>query len=337
MSVDTKEIKININPLKKTRLSMKSPKSRWKTVSHHVQDISHWKNSETTTQCFSGKASFRYLDVSGNLKTRGETININQNETIVELVFGKNVSNNCLKFAHKKTKYLINILNLLVSIIGLCILSDFIPIDYSIYIGLLWLLIPLHVLSISNRLVMKRMWRNSFLPWMQVYISSTETWAFCDLCSWDSRTWIIGPPLILSQLTIINYDAVYFKKENKKLIIMHIITALLWKLCLLLGVRLDYFPNINDRQILLLKTEPNNLYLDNLSLYVSKTMSMMLFLFGQLYFRFKHKDKAYAIRTNYTIKSNKEWMNIQRTIRINKKENLEKNVESTKLFLKNKK
>ena len=52
MSVDTKEIKININPLKKTRLSMKSPKSRWKTVSHHVQDISHWKNNETKlTRC----------------------------------------------------------------------------------------------------------------------------------------------------------------------------------------------------------------------------------------------------------------------------------------------
>ena len=180
------------------------------------------------------------------------------------------------------------------------------------------------------------MWTRSFFPWMQVYISSLETWACCDLFLWDYRTYIIGPPLILSQLSIINYDAVYFKKENKKIVIMYILNSLIWKMLLLFGIRFNYFSNITDRKILMLKTEPN-LYLDNLSLYASKTMSMMVVLVGQLYFRFKHKDKTYAIRTNYTIKTNKEWNELNRKNRITKKKTLKNDVDKTISFLKNKK
>ena len=337
MSRDISDIVIDIHIPNKSRLSLKSPKSKWKTLSHHVQDISHWKNNEATTQCFSGKASFRYVKENGDIHSRGETININQKNTISQMIFGDNVSQFCLRLSHTKIKYIFTILNIFISIFGLLILLNFIPKYTSRYIGLLWMIIPTHVFFVSNRLVMKRMWKRSFLPWMQVYLSSLETWAFCDLCNWDERVYIIGPPLILSQLTIINYDSVYFKKKNKNIIIFHIITALLWKASLLIGIRFNYFPNINRKQILLLKTKPNNLYLDNLSLYVSKSMSMMLFLFGQLYFRFKHKDKAYAIRTNYTIKTNKEWISLNRKNRIYKKNKLQENVETTKLFLKNKK
>lgn len=337
MSSDISDVIIDIKPNKKSRLSLKSPKSKWKTLSHHVQDVSHWKNNEATTQCFSGKASFRYLDKNGEIKTRGETINIDQKNTISQIIFGNECSQCCLKFGHRKTKFITCFLNIIVSLISLFILCDYIPKIYSIYIGLLWILIPIHYFLMANRLVMKRMWKRSFLPWMQVYISLLETWAFCDLCSWDERIWIVGPPLILSQLTIINYDAVYFTRKNKKIIIIHTLTALIWKMLLLFGVRFNYFNDIKYRKVLLIRTNPTFLYLDNLSLYVSKTCSMMLFLVGQLYFRFKHKDKAYAIRTNYTIKTNKEWMKLNRKNRIKKKETLETNVKKTRNFLDNKK
>jgi hypothetical protein len=56
---------------------------------------------------------------------------------------------------------------------------------------------------------------------------------------------------------------------------------------------------------------------------------MIVFLCGQLYFRFKHRDKAYAIRTNYTIRSNKEWMKLNRNNRIQKKKSLVENVQTT--------
>ena len=69
----------------------------------------------------------------------------------------------------------------------------------------------------------------------------------------------------------------------------------------------------------------------------SKTMSMMVVLVGQLYFRFKHKDKTYAIRTNYTIKTNKEWNELNRKNRITKKKTLKNDVDKTISFLKNKK
>ena len=88
--------------------------------------------------------------------------------------------------------------------------------------------------------------------------------------------------MLLSQLSITNYDAVYFRRENKIIITIHIIFALIWKSLIFLGMRFNYFENIHVDKIVLLKTGSNDLYLDNLSLYASKTTSMMMFLFGQL-------------------------------------------------------
>ena len=42
-------------------------------------------------------------------------------------------------------------------------------------------------------------------------------------------------------------------------------------------MRFNYFENIHVDKIVLLKTGSNDLYLDNLSLYASKTTSMMMF------------------------------------------------------------
>jgi hypothetical protein len=311
-----------------------SPKSKWKIVSHKVQDVSHWKHNETTTQCYTAKASFRILLNNEKIESRGECINIDQRETLIKKISNEKISQICLKISHSKYKFFICILNILKCILSLFILTGYIDTKYSIIIGIIWLFIPIHVFLISNRLILKRMWGKSFLPWIQLYIAMGETLALCSLCNWDIRMWIIGPPLLLSQITIINYDAVYFKPKDKKYVIIYVLSSLMWKILLFGGVRLNFFTNLNVHEIVLLQTKPHNVYLNNISLYASKTSSMIVFLCGQLYFRFKHRDKAYAIRTNYTIRSNKEWMELNRNNRIQKKKSLVENVKTTKKILK---
>ena len=73
--------------------------------------------------------------------------------------------------------------------------------------------------------------------------------------------------------------------------------------------------------------------INNGQLFFSKATSMVMLLIGQIIFRARHSEQAYALRTNYTIKSNKEWNEIHRKNRITKRLNLSKNVNSTKKFL----
>ena len=321
--LDTREIRTD------STLSLRSPKSKWKLVSHKVQDVSHWKNNELTTQCFTGRASFQVLQPGGKIKSRGECLNINQKNTLARKYFGENFSKSCLKLSHERYKYLISFLNIIKCVLTLLVLNGYFNLNHVYYISILWLFIPIHVLMIANVSILKRVWLKSFLPWMHLYVALIETYSFCSLCNWDLRTLMVGPPMLLSQLSITNYDAVYFRRENKIIITIHIIFALIWKMSILLGMRFNYFENIYVNKIVLLKTGTNNLYLDNLSLYASKTTSMMMFLFGQLVFRCRHPDKAYSIRTNYTIRSNKEWMDLNRKNRIQKKKTLKDNVENT--------
>ena len=75
------------------------------------------------------------------------------------------------------------------------------------------------------------------------------------------------------------------------------------------------------------------IYFNNVSLYVSKTISMIIFLVGSILFKLKHPQRAYALRTHYTIKTNREWNEINRQIRIKKKEKLKNSVKDTRSFL----
>ena len=68
----------------KQKTPEKSPKYFWRKASHHIQEISHWKNSESTTRAFTAKASYRILLPNDQVKIRGECINIDQNDTIAK-------------------------------------------------------------------------------------------------------------------------------------------------------------------------------------------------------------------------------------------------------------
>ena len=79
------EITIRLaSPAHKNKKAKTPPKQLWVKASHSVQDISHWKNSESTTRAFTAKASYRILLPEDKIQSRGECININQNDTVAK-------------------------------------------------------------------------------------------------------------------------------------------------------------------------------------------------------------------------------------------------------------
>ena len=74
-------------------------------------------------------------------------------------------------------------------------------------------------------------------------------------------------------------------------------------------------------------------FLHNASVYTQKTSSMIALLIGQIIFRVRHPEQAYSMRTNYTVKSNREWNELARKNRIQKKASLKYSVDETREVL----
>ena len=327
----------------------KSPKYFWRKASHHIQEISHWKNSESTTRAYTAKASYRILLPNDQVKIRGECINIDQNDTIAKYCCGDKCSNTLLYIAHKKYRYVNTGLNSIGFMTGLMILFDFIPNWWSYILGTVWLILPIQIFLTANQGVIWRIWRKSMIPYLQLYMSFLETWAFCDLCGWDVRILIVAPPMLLNQIMIINSDAVYFTSKDKHMILIQAFISILWKLIMLYCLRFGYFTDMRPRKMITLMfgntiitnttgvnstTTSEEFFLNNISVYAGKTSSMIVLLMGQIFFRIRHPDQAYALRTHYTVKSNREWNEMNRNNRIQKKDSLKCHVGEMRNILK---
>ena len=86
-----------------------SAKEIWRRTSHRVQEINHWKNSESSTNVFTARASFRILDELNKPFIRGECINIDKSETIVKTCCEKyhyEINKFLHVFTHEKLKFL---------------------------------------------------------------------------------------------------------------------------------------------------------------------------------------------------------------------------------------
>ena len=75
---------------------------------------------------------------------------------------------------HKYSKFAVPLMNLLMQL-GLLVLFDVLPAGSASYIGLLWFFLPLQNFLTANRNVLYRIWRKSMLPYIQLYVSVTET------------------------------------------------------------------------------------------------------------------------------------------------------------------
>ena len=77
-------ITLNIPSPRKKKAKKPPAKELWTRASHSVQNVSHWKNSESSTREFTAKASFRVLQEDHSLYSRGECFHINQEETLAK-------------------------------------------------------------------------------------------------------------------------------------------------------------------------------------------------------------------------------------------------------------
>ena len=137
--------------------------------------------------------------------------------------------------------------------------------------------------------------------------------------------------MLFNQIMIINSDAVYFRPQNKKIILAQVVVSILWKVICVAALRFGLYPNMTPRIMFTIMTKPNFLT-QCISIY-SKTSSMIALLVGQIIFRVRHPEQAYSMRTNYTVKSNREWNELARKNRIQKKASLKYNVEETREML----
>ena len=304
---------------------------RWKTASHKVQNVSHWKNQESTTSAYTAKASFNIAVYPDNRIMRGQCIDIDQKKTVIDFICGEKTSIFCLKYSvNKITKFIPIIINIFFYIIGFLLLCSKKSTNKVNLIGLIWLTVPIQNLLIANRDILWRIWRKSMMPYIQVYLSFVETYAFCDLCNWDNRICLVAPPLFFNQILIINSDAVFFKKQNKKIIIIQIFCSLVWKFFFVFALRFGLFENLNPKDMFVIMINPITVGLSNITVFTSKSFSMMFLLIGQIYFRLKNKEQLYSLRTHYTVKPNKEWNELNRKNRVSKSLSLQDNVLKTK-------
>ena len=296
------------------------------------------ENTESDAYKYTARASFVILD---NNYKRGECINIDSYDNPSKKICGEKISKYCVHFSHQKHfKILITCINITSLAWGIFILYGLIPKYYS-FIGLFWIILPTNILCTANNNLLWRIWRKSMMPYIQMYVSLLEGYCFCDLCGWDIRIASMAPPMFLHNLMIINSDAVYFKKHDKSLITIHLIIFVIWKLIIMV-FRLDILKilikmiltiMVNQHVVNNTVINEDTVTINNGQLFFSKATSMVMLLIGQIIFRARHSEQAYALRTNYTIKSNKEWNEIHRKNRITKRLNLSKSVNSTKKFL----
>ena len=108
--------------------------------------------------------------------------------------------------------------------------------------------------------------------------------------------------------------------------------SILWKVICILALRFGLYPDLKPRIMFTIMTNPN-FFLHNASVYTQKTSSMIALLIGQIVFRVRHPEQAYSMRTNYTVKSNREWNELARKNRIQKKASLKYSVEETREVL----
>ena len=316
-------------------------KNRWKTSISKLHKVNYWKDTELPSSKYTALASYSQI-IKGKLVSKGKCINIDSKETIANKICFKRVSNNISKLTNSRFVYSILFFN----IIGIfCILSALFNYNHkhiSIIGAIFWIIIPLILLLDSNVKILRRIWCQSFRPWIHFYSSLLETIAFCDLCGWDFRSFVIFPAFLFNQINIINSDAVYFKLDNcnKKIPLIQIILSILWKLFILFCLRFDYFYNIKPRNMIILTSNNNStdntiFYLNNASLFFTKSMALSLFLIGQIYFKCKYSNKVYSLHTHYIIKKNSEWNLINRKERILKKNSLNEELKSMKKLVKN--
>jgi len=311
-------------------------RDRWSKVHAQLSSAGTWSRyGEPLTQ-YTAKASYiERNDGTGEVSISGTIENIDRRDTIGRLCCGEKVARGCWRCGSGNCRYSIPLVNMVAIFASLLVLTHTIDVGYSFSVGILWFLLPLHLIFICNRKLMNHIWRRSAVPWIQVFVPGVQTYALCDLCNWDARIWVVAPPLILSQFMLIVADAVYFKPSQKNILRIIVVECFLWQVAMVAAVRMNWFPNLRPRNLFVVMLDGGStpITINNAALFSSKAMSVLVCLFGQMYFRCKYLNRMYSLRSHYTMKQNAEWERSKGTTRASKKSKLKTEVAQTQLFL----
>ena len=188
-----------------------------------------------------------------------------------------------------------------------------------VVVGSFSLMLPFILIALSNRQLLFRILCRSFMPWVKLYMCAVETYSLCSLCSWNWRAFAT-PLLFTSQLNIFVADALFYR--NRKHMLALLMLFILWRIVLILGVRLEFYGELDYSTFNFLGF---NFY--NSGSFVSKSLSLLLFQIGQLVFYIRYKHRLYSIRTTYTVLENKVWNNHERRKRVDRKNSKQEDVE----------
>lgn len=309
---------------------------KWKKAREHISDIAHWERYGEPLTKYTAKSSFAYVKKdNAKLHRRGTVADIDRRRTVARYWFGESVAQKMWKCSHGKYRYLLPLLHILTIMMASLLLMGMLPAASMYAVGVVWFCLPLYMIVTANVAILERIWRRSVMPWLQIYVSMAEAFAFCDLCRWDSRIVIVAPPMFLSQCLITISDATFFKPNQKNIILMMAIACFSWNLFLLVGVRLNMFPNLHVRDMItvMLTDGGSKITINNAVMFSSKCVSVLVCYFGQIWFRCRHPEMMYSLRSHYTIKRNDKWAKEAGTVRIHKLKKRQDDVEKLKAVL----
>ena len=308
---------------------------KWKRARDHISDITHWERYGEPLTRYTAKSSFAYVRKNKQLHKRGTVADIDRRDTVAHKCCGEKVAKQLWKCSHGRNRYLLPCCHIATMGFASLLLTDLLPIAATYPVGVLWIILPIYIILNANLAVLERIWRRSVLPWLQIYISSVEAFAFCDLCNWDERVILVGPPMFLSQYIVTMSDATFFKPNQKNIILCMVIASFLWNMFLLVGVRFNIFHRLHVRDIVTVMLTDNGgkITINNAVLFSSKCISVMVCYFGQIWFRCRHPEMMYSLRSHYTIKRNDKWAKEEGSVRIHKLQRRQEDVQKLKNIL----
>lgn len=179
---------------------------------------------------------------------------------------------------------------------------------------------------VSNKQLLQRILLRSGIAYVKLYMCFIESVALISLLDWKWRAFCTAP-LFFSQLLIFTSDAVLFHLQKKHTVLL-ILLFLFFRLYIVISVQFEYF-DVKEHEVNVF-----NVRFMNSGTFISKSVSLSLFLCAQLIFHFRHPHSLFSVRTSYTVLQNHEWASLERQRRLERKRTLSSDVKASEAVLK---
>ena len=291
----------------------------WKKVKLSIRTISHIAN-DAPAHKYTARASYSFQD-----RQQGLCVDIDRLNTVGMRLFGMRPLGKVLQCFLVFMTY-----TLVMSSLTLI----FSPATTTVRkvscvtIGICSALLPLVFILDANWNLLKRIMFKTFVPYVKLYFVTIEVLCLCDMCGWSWRAAAVAPLLWSSQLLLFVSDAVFFRKPQRTCVYALLLLFVAWRIVLLCGARFAWFGSVKYHVFTIWGVS-----FMNSGTLISKMFGMILFMIGQIIFKFRRPANLYSVRTTYTILENCEWNRLERDKRVLRKSSHLAEVEKAKDIL----